>query len=302
MNTASQPSQRLLSLDVVRGLTMIMMVIVNNPGTWDHIYWPLEHAEWNGFTPTDFVFPNFLFLVGVAIVFALSRKRDQRQEFGSIMLHAFKRCVILACIGMFITLFVIKFDFANMRFPGVLQRIGIVYFICCALYLKLRDRTMWILAFALLVIYYVLLKFVPVPGFGPPDLMNPEANIGAWLDRLIFHPNHLFRFTKTWDPEGLLTTIPSVSTGLFGVLTGITLKSALPAADKLKRFFGIGIALIVGGLLANFAFTINKGLWTSSYVMLTSGLSMTLLGAAYWLIDVKGVKGWTKWPMVFGIN
>jgi predicted acyltransferase len=300
--SAIQPSQRLLSLDLIRGLTIIMMAIVNNPGTWDHIYAPLEHAAWNGFTPTDFVFPNFLFISGVAIALALSRKKERREQFGSIMLSALRRCAILFFIGVFITAYVIKFDFANLRIPGVLQRIGVVYFICSALYLKLGNRAMAVTAFSCLLAYYVLMNFVPVPGFGHPDLMNPEANIGAWLDRLIFTPAHLFRFTKTWDPEGLLTTIPSVATGLFGVLTGVLLKSEEAPASKLKKMFGFGAVFIATGLALNPVFAINKSLWTSSYVLFTAGLSMVVLGLAYWLIDVKGYRKWTAWPVAFGMN
>lgn len=299
---AAKTAQRLLSIDFVRGLTLMMMATVNNPGSWDHIYAPLEHAEWNGFTPTDFVFPNFLFISGTAVALALSRKRGRGEEYGSIMLNALRRAAILFFIGVFITAFVIKFDFANLRIPGVLQRIGVVYFICCAMFLKMSNKAMAITAFACLAVYYVLMNFVPVPGFGHPDLMNPEANIGAWLDRLIFTPAHLFRFTKTWDPEGLLTTIPSVATGLFGVLTGVLLKSDQAPAAKLKKLLGYGAAFVIAGLLLNPLFHINKNLWTSSYVLFTSGLSMIVIGAAHWIIDVKGWRRFTAWPVLFGVN
>jgi predicted acyltransferase len=304
-----QPAQRLLSLDVVRGLTIMMMATVNNPGSWDHIYAPLEHAEWNGFTPTDFVFPNFLFIVGVSIVLALSRKKERREDFGRLMLSVAKRGAILFFLGWFITFFVlnfqfpfrVSFDLSHVRIPGVLQRIGVVFVICSALFLKLSNKALAITAFSLLALYYVLLNFVPVPGYGPANL-GVDTNLGAWLDRLVYGSNHLFRFTKTWDPEGLLTTIPSVATGLFGILTGLVLKSGDDASARLKKLFGFGAAFIAAGLIANFAFPINKNLWTSSYVLFTSGLSMTVIGLSYWLIDVKGYRKWTTWPVVFGVN
>jgi predicted acyltransferase len=275
--------------------------VVNNPGSWDHIYAPLEHSEWNGFTPTDFVFPNFLFIVGVSIVLALSRKKENREGFGRIMAMAFRRGAILFALGVFITAFVINFDFPHLRIPGVLQRIGVVFVICSALYMKMGNRSMAVTAFGLLILYYVLLNFVPVPGAGPANL-GMDTNLGAWLDRLIFTPAHLFRFTKTWDPEGLLTTIPSVATGLFGVLTGTVFKSALAPEAKLKRFFLAGALFVIAGVALNPLFPINKNLWTSSYVLLTSGLSMLLLGLSYFIIDVKGWRGWTALFMAFGVN
>ena len=299
-DTAPDP-QRLGSLDVVRGITLMLMVMVNNPGSWDHIYAPLEHSEWNGFTPTDFVFPNFLFIIGVSIVLALSRKKGNREGFGRIMAEALKRGAILFLLGLFITAFVINFDFPHLRIPGVLQRMGVVFAICSALYLKLSNRIMAVTAFALLALYYVLLNFVPVPGIGHANL-GQDTNLGAWLDRLIFTPAHLFRFTKTWDPEGLLTTLPSIATGLFGVLTGTVLKSARLPEAKLKRLCLAGTVFVLAGVAFNPLFPINKNLWTSSYVLLTSGLSMLFLAGAYWLIDVKGWRKGTALFTAFGVN
>ena len=299
--TAAQPSQRLLSLDLVRGLTIMMMALVNNPGTWDHIYAPLEHAAWNGFTPTDFIFPNFLFIVGVSIVFALSGKRGKPEEFNRVMLKVAKRGAILFLIGVGITAFVINFDFSHLRIPGVLQRIGLVFVIASALFLKVGDKTLAYTAFGLLIAYYLLMNFVPVPGFGPANL-GAETNLGAWFDRLVFTTDHLYRHTKTWDPEGLFSTIPSVSTGLFGVLTGIALKRDDAPKSKLKKLLGIGFLFVLAGVATNFAFPINKSLWTSSFVLLTSGLSMLLVGLSYWLVDVQGSRWWTAPFLAFGVN
>lgn len=292
---------RIASVDVVRGLTLILMILVNNAGDWDHVYAPLEHAAWNGFTPTDFIFPNFLFIVGVSIALALSGKRWKADEFGRIMLKVMKRGAILFFLGVLITAIVINFDFAHLRIPGVLQRIAVVFVIASALFLKAGDKTLAYTAFGLLVAYYLLMNFVPVPGFGPANL-EPGTNLGAWLDRLVLTTDHLYRHTNTWDPEGILSTLPSISTGLFGVLAGIALKRDDSPGSKLKRFFGIGALFVIAGLAAGFLFPINKSLWSSSYVLLTTGMSLALLGFSYWLVDLRGSRWWTALFMAFGVN
>jgi predicted acyltransferase len=295
------PSSRIASVDVVRGLTLMAMIVVNNPGDWDHLYAPLEHSIWNGFTPTDFVFPNFLFLVGVSIALALSGRRCKPEAFVPTMRKVAKRGAVLFLLGVFITAFVINFDFAHLRIPGVLQRIGVVFVLCSWLFLKLSDRALAGIAFTCLAAYYLVMTFVPVPGIGAANL-GPDTNLGAWLDRLVFTPAHLFRFTKTWDPEGLLTTLPSMATGLFGVLTGLVLRKEAAAGWKLRRFIGVGAVFITAGIASAYAFPINKNLWTSSYVLLTSGLSMLLLGFAYVAVDVRGSRWWTPPFLAFGAN
>lgn len=306
--TMSRPAQaapasaaRIASVDVVRGLTIIMMILVNNAGDWDHVYAPMEHAAWNGFTPTDFIFPNFLFIVGVSIALALSGKRGKAEEFGRVMLKVAKRGAILFFLGVLITAIVINFDFAHLRIPGVLQRIAVVFVLASALFLKAGDKTLAYTAFGLLLAYYLLMYFVPVPGFGPANL-EPGTNLGAWLDRLIFTTDHLYRHTNTWDPEGILSTLPSIATGLFGVLAGVALKRDDSPKSKLKRFFGIGALFVLAGLASGLVFPINKSLWTSSYVLLTSGLSLALLGFSYWLVDLRGSRWWTAVFMAFGVN
>jgi predicted acyltransferase len=218
-----------------------------------------------------------------------------------IVLNIVKRGLILFFIGLFITAYVINFDFPHLRIPGVLQRIAVVFVICSTLFLKLSGKAITYLSFGLLILYYILMNFVSVPGIGSANL-NPETNLGAWLDRLVFSPDHLYRFTKTWDPEGILSTIPSIATGLFGVLTGIELKRNTTSIIKLKKLFGYGSLFAIAGILANVIFPINKNLWTSSYVLFTAGLSMLLVGICYWLIDVKGYKSWIKPFIVFGTN
>jgi len=277
------------------------MIIVNNPGDYNHVYAPLEHAAWNGFTPADFVFPSFLFIVGISIVFSLSTKKERKENTQHILMNILKRGFFLFCVGLFITAYVIDFDFGHLRIPGVLQRIAIVFVACSIVFLKLSTRAIVYVSFMLLILYYVLMSFVPVPGTGPANL-DPETNLGAWLDRLVFSPDHLYRFTKTWDPEGILSTLPSIATGLFGVLTGIELKRQTASNVKLKRLFGYGSLFTLAGILTDFIFPINKNLWTSSYVLFTAGLSMLLVGVCYWIIDVKRYKWWIIPLLVFGTN
>lgn len=280
---------------------MMFMVVVNYPGTWDHVYAPFLHAHWNGFTPTDFVFPNFLFVVGVSIAIALSRRKAASEPTGRIMAKILKRGAILFGLGLLIAILGNNFDFAHLRIPGVLQRIAVVFVIASFLFLKLSGRGLAITAGVLLLAYYAVMNFVPVPGHGPANL-GPETNLGAWLDRAVFGTNHLWSGTKTWDPEGLLSTVPSVATGILGVLAGILMLSPSAPGGKLKRLFGYGALLTAAGLLAHFAFPINKSLWTSSYVLFAGGLSLIVLGAAYWFVDLKGYKGWTPVVVAFGVN
>lgn len=299
---------RLVSLDFARGLTLILMVVVNNPGTWDHVFPLLKHAEWNGFTPTDFVFPNFLFIAGASLALALSRKRAAGLATGALLLPLLRRCSLLFLIGVFITAVVINFDFAHLRIPGVLQRIALVSAACAALFLTLGKRTLYVTAFALLALYYALLTWVPVPGHGPANL-GAETNLGAWIDSAVFGPDHLYRFTRTWDPEGLLSTLPAVATGLFGLLAGLLLLGPESPRSKLKSLLVAGAVLTVAGLAAHPFFPINKSLWTSSYALFAGGLSCLFLAGCYYLFDMReareGRRGWRKvtpWVLAFGMN
>jgi len=302
-------SPRLLSLDVLRGATMAAMILVNDPGDWGHIYPPLEHSKWNGCTPTDMIFPFFLFMAGVSIVFAME-SRKQTQDHSKLIWHAFKRMVTLLLINYGIHVF-FKFlggDFhiitilENMRLPGVLPRIAVVYFICTVLYLKTSAQTrVWIFA-GVLIGYYVLMTFIPVPGVGYANL-NPETNLGAWIDRLVFGTQHLWLESHTWDPEGLLGTIPAIGTGLFGVRVGSWLKSkSYDEPTKITWMFIYGTGAVVLSLICDLFFPINKALWTSSFVLYTGGLGTITLAMLYWLIDVRGYKKYTAFFVSFGSN
>ena len=291
---------RLLSLDVFRGITVAFMIIVNNPGDWGNLYWPLEHAHWNGCTPTDLVFPFFLFIVGVAIPFADKAKNTDTHtsKYNKIVIRGLK----LFGLGLFLSLFP-KFNIETVRIMGVLQRIALVYMVCSILYLKASNRMLIIWLIGCLASYYLLMNFVPVPHFGLPNL-EPETNFGAWLDRTIVTEPHLWKTAKTWDPEGLLGTIPAIGNGILGILSGKKLlETKLTSFDKIKWLFIFGtIALFIGFIWNLAGFPINKSLWTSSFTLFTSGLGMIFLAILYYLIDYKGWKKHSSFFVVFGVN
>ncbi|MGI4749067.1 MAG: acyltransferase family protein [Janthinobacterium lividum] len=295
------PKPRLLSLDVFRGITVAMMTLVNNPGSWAHIYTPLEHSEWNGCTPTDLVFPFFLFIVGVSIVFALESKKADPALHRQLITGIIRRAIILFAIGLILSLFP-YFDFKTVRIPGVIQRIAVVYLIVGLLYLYQTRKTMLITFWVILIGYYLIMTFIPVPGVGYANL-NPETNLGAWIDRSILGEAHLWKSSKTWDPEGILTDLPAVASGIFGVLIGTFLKRKdQPEAQKVSWLFAVGVLAAISGLLVDLFFPINKALWTSSFVLYTGGLATIGLTLLYWLIDVQGYKRFTKPFVIFGVN
>ncbi|MES2651455.1 MAG: DUF5009 domain-containing protein [Bacteroidota bacterium] len=302
-------NKRLLSLDFFRGLTVAAMILVNNPGSWGHIYSPLEHAEWNGCTPTDLVFPFFLFIVGVSIAYAMGSKKEDPASHTKTITKAFKRGFILFGLGFILAFFPRNFkdfDFMNaieqVRIPGVLQRIGVVFFIASILFLKLSTKNIYRTFILILFGYWLLMTFVPVPGVGYANL-EKETNLGAWLDRTILTEAHLWKSAKTWDPEGILSTLPAIATGLFGILVGIYLKRKdVEVGTKMAWLFSTGIAAVGLGLLWDLQFPINKALWTSSYVLYTGGLATLILTLSYWIIDVNHYNRFTKPFVVYGVN
>jgi predicted acyltransferase len=293
------PSDRLVSLDVFRGITIAGMVLVNNPGTWSSIYWPLEHAQWNGWTPTDLVFPFFLFIVGVSITLAFARRVEEGAVQRALYLKVVKRSAIIFGLGFLLNL-IPNFDFATVRIPGVLQRIAVCYLITSLIFLKTKVRTQFVIALVLLVGYWLLMTRVAAPGFAAGDL-SKEGSLASYIDRVVFGA-HVWRQAKVYDPEGLLSTIPAVATTLFGVLTGHWLRSERTRWDKVAAMFVAGAAGVALGWAWNSFFPINKALWTSSYVLFTAGLALQLLALCYWLIDINGFRRWA-WPFeVFGVN
>ena len=294
-----KPSNRLISLDVFRGITIAAMTLVNNPGTWSSIYWPLEHAEWNGWTPTDLVFPFFLFIVGVSITLAFGRRIEERGVTRDLYIKVIKRSLIIFALGLFLNGFP-HFHLSTIRIPGVLQRIAVCYLVASVIFLGTRVRTQLLIALALLVFYYILMTKVPAPGFAAGDLTK-EGSLASYVDRVVFGP-HIWKQGKVYDPEGILSTIPAIATTLFGILAGHWFRSERTHYEKVAGLFVAGAVCVMIGWAWNPFFPINKALWTSSYVFFTAGLALQLLALCYWLIDIKGYRRWA-WPFeVFGMN
>ena len=291
--------QRLLSLDIFRGATIAAMILVNNPGSWSNVYAPLLHAEWHGVTPTDWIFPFFLFIVGVAIAYAIGRRKEQGLNRKALLRKIVSRTVIIFTIGLFLNLFP-YFKFATFRIPGVLQRIALVYGVCATLFLYFNPRQMLWIGVGCLFAYWGLMTLVPVPGGTGPSL-EAGQDLGAWLDRTLMG-NHLWVQSKTWDPEGLFSTLPAMGTGISGILTGIWLRGKAGGYEKAAGLMAVGALLVVLGNIWDLAFPINKKIWTSSYVLYTSGAALLCLGVIYWLVDLRGSKWWTKPFIIYGTN
>jgi predicted acyltransferase len=293
-------SERLLSLDVFRGITIAAMVLVNNPGNGSFVYPPLKHAAWHGWTPTDLIFPFFVFIVGVAIPLAFQRRVEQGGTQRDLYWKITRRSLLI----FFISLIVLHGfpytleKFANIRIPGVLQRIAICYFIAALLFLKTTIRTQAIVAGGLLILYWAAMMLIPAPGFAAGDL-SMEGSLASWIDRTLL-PGHIYR--PMYDPEGIFSTIPAVSTCIAGVLTGRWLQQKREPFDKVAGMFGVGALCIIVGYVWDWVFPINKPLWTSSYVVFTAGMALELLALCMWAIDLKGYKRWTKPFVIFGVN
>ena len=290
---------RLVSLDVFRGITIAGMVLVNNPGTWSSIYWPLQHAEWHGWTPTDLVFPFFLFIVGVSITLAFARRVEEAGVKRDLYLKVIKRTAIIFGLGLFLNGFP-YFQPGTIRIAGVLQRIAICYLVASLIFLTTTVRTQLLLAVALLIAYWLVMTRLAAPGYAPGDLTK-EGSIASFIDRVLLR-QHIWRQGRVYDPEGLLSTIPAVCTTLFGILTGHWLRSEHSRFEKVVGMFVAGAVCVVLGWAWNPFFPINKALWTSSYVLFTGGLALQFLALCYWLIDIQGYRRWA-WPFeVFGVN
>lgn len=341
--------ERLISLDVFRGLTILLMTIVNNPGDWGHVFPPLLHAKWNGCTPTDLVFPFFIFIMGVAVPLAMPDKIYDGTTFNKILVRSLR----MLCLGIFFNFFekIQLFDlegiplligrliitiavgyalmgnfssklknifafsilliylflaysgieaYQDVRLPGVLQRIAVVYFVVSLLYLKTSQKTQIITGIVLLLGYWAVMALISVPGIGEANL-EKGTNLASWLDSILLK-NHMYHETKTWDPEGILSTIPSIVNGIIGLLIGQLLLLKIAKKEIAKKMTLIGIALIIIGLLWNIVFPINKSIWTSSYVLYTTGLAATTLSILYYIIDIADYKKGFKPFLIWGVN
>ena len=341
--------ERLISLDVFRGLTILLMTIVNNPGDWGNVYPPLLHADWNGCTPTDLVFPFFIFIMGVAVPLAMPDKFYDDSTFNKILVRSLR----MLCLGIFFNFFgkiqlfglegiplligrlaitiavgyalmgsfsskvknILAFSilfiylflaysgieaYSNVRLPGVLQRIAIVYFVVSLLYLKTSQKTQIITGILLLFGYWAIMTLVPVPGIGEANL-EKGTNLASWIDSVLLE-GHMYRGTITWDPEGILSTIPSIVNGIIGLLIGQVLQANTIKIQKAQKMGIIGTILIFFGLIWDIVFPINKSLWTSSYVLYTTGLATVFLTILYYIIDIANYKKGFKPFLIWGVN
>lgn len=294
---SGRAADRMVSLDVFRGITIAGMILVNNPGNWSAIYSPLAHAEWHGLTPTDLVFPFFLFIVGVSITLALGRRADSGGSKRDLYLKIVRRTLIIFALGLVLAGFP-SYEFSSIRIPGVLQRIAVCYLIASIIFLNTKWRMQVVIAAALLLVYWALMVLIPAPGFSAGDL-SMEGNLAAYVDRTLLG-RHTWK--PLYDPEGILSTIPSLVTTLAGVLTGHWLRSRRSQLEKVAGMFVAGAACMMVGWAWGLAFPINKALWTSSYVMLTAGLALQFLAVCFWLVDIKGLRLWATPFIIFGSN
>jgi predicted acyltransferase len=291
-------SKRIISVDFLRGLTVAFMIFVNSPGSWDYVFLWFAHSKWNGCTPTDLVFPFFLFIVGLSICLSLMPVRSIPVT-SAVMIKLLKRAVILFLIGILLNGFP-SYHLDTLRIPGVLQRIAIVFLVCAFVFLYTSFRFQLGLVFALLLGYWGVLTCIPVPGTGAGTL-QPGTNIAAWVDHLILN-KHVWAQSSPWDPEGILSTFPSIASGLIGLLAGMLMLRMEDGKMKTIYLFIAANLLVLMGVVWGEFFPINKSLWTSSYVLYTSGIALHGLALSYWTIDVLGYKTFTKPFIVFGSN
>ena len=319
--------ERLVSLDVFRGLTVAGMLLVNDPGTWSAIYPPLRHAEWHGWTPTDLIFPFFLFIVGITTHLSLAARRERGDGDAALVRQVLRRGAIIFGLGLFLAWFPgytwgtvagvaeptlwerVVDRLYHVRIPGVLQRIALAYVLGALLTLKLPWRAQLATAAALLLGYWAVMMAVPVPGTGATGfaaIAEGPTTVAAYVDRLLLDwgrwGNHLWASSVTWDPEGPLSTIPAVVSVMLGVFAGRWIGRALPLAERLNGLFAAGALAMVVGLIWHWGFPINKSLWTSSYVVFTAGMAAVALATCMWLIEVRGSRWWTSPWIAFGVN
>jgi predicted acyltransferase len=304
LSAAAQRAQagtagRLVSLDAFRGAVMAFMILVNTPGDGRHVYWPLEHAEWHGWTPTDVVFPSFLWIVGVAMTLSLGRRLARGDSRGDLFRKAARRAAILFVMGVLVYVYP-EFNLHTERILGVLQRIAICYLITAAIFLttRLRGQIAWTIS--LMAVYWLLMAFVPVPGYGAGRL-DVEGNFAHYIDRIVLG-SHNYIWTKTWDPEGIVSTLPAIATCLLGVIAGHMLASKRSLGERAVRMVAVGGVLVAAGLVCNIWLPINKKLWTDSFTLFMAGLDFVMFAGLLWLVDGLGWRRAVKPLVIMGSN
>ena len=321
--------ERLLSLDVFRGMTVAGMLLVNDPGSWASIYPPLEHAAWNGWTPTDLIFPFFLFIAGITTHLSLSARRARGDDERAIRNQIIRRGALIFLFGFLVNGFPyftwgdvtgiadptilqrITDRLLHWRIMGVLQRIGVAYMVAGLLTLRTTLRQQVTIIAGLLLGYWTVMTVLPVPGEGTIGALLldfPTRTMAAWTDRLLLDwsrwglGNHLWVSSRTWDPEGILSTVPAIGTAMLGNLAGQWIAQRRPLSERLAGLFSAGALAMVVGSVWHWVFPINKSLWTSSYVLFSAGLAAVSLATVMWVVDFQKVRGWTKFFVVYGLN
>ena len=292
--------ERLSSLDAFRGLTISLMILVNCRGDAGAVFSSLEHAVWNGWTFADTVFPSFLFIVGVSLVFSFAEREEDRSSKKTFELRIVRRTIILFVLGLLLNSFP-SFELSNIRIPGVLQRIAVCYFFASLIVLKcgLRGRVLWLIG--LLASYWLMMRFMPVPGIGA-GVLEPGQNFAAWVDSLFLKGYMWSYYDGQWDPEGIVSTIPAIATTLFGALTGQWLSSSASERRKAAGMLCSGLLLLIGGQILNTWLPINKSIWTSTFSIFMAGLALVCQALFYWFIDIAGFSSWTKPFIILGLN
>ena len=297
-DTSGTKSTRLVSLDALRGFTIAAMVIVNDPGSWSHVYRPLLRASWNGCTITDLIFPFFLFIVGMSVALAYSKRLNSGVAAKSLYRKIIFRSLNIYLLGIFLWLWP-DFDFSAIRWLGVLPRIALVFLACALLFLNTSWKQQVKIGTIILILYWIVMAYVPVPGVGKPDLSMAGKNWANYLDSILL-PGVLWQ--ETWDPEGILSTFPAIVSGIIGMLVGKLYLGVKEEYRRLSLLFFTGFALFLAGGLWNWFFPINKNIWTSSYVLYTGGLATLGLAACILVVDIWGYKKWTFLGRVYGAN
>jgi predicted acyltransferase len=290
-------SKRIISVDSMRGYTIAVMLMVNFPGNSDKVYPTLQHSAWNGLTFTDIVAPFFLFIVGTSIVLAFDPKIQKGTPPRSFHRKIIIRAVKIFAIGMFLNLLP-QFDFSNIRWTGTLHRISIVYFVCSFLFLYTNWRQQIWLSVVILVGYWIAMTTIPTPGYDRV-MLEPGVNLAAWVDSQ-YLPGRMWQ--GTWDPEGILSTFPSIVTCLTGMLAGRMIRSRLPTLELSVWLMVVGVGLAIIGYFWGLVFPVNENLWTSSFVAVTSGFAFLLLGSALFLVDIQGYTRYAQTGIIFGSN
>jgi len=307
----SPPADRLLSLDAFRGFAIAAMLLVNNPGDWGQVYAPLLHAKWHGWTFTDWVFPFFVFISGMAMTLSLARRAQGGADKGALLRATWRRALVIVGIGLLLNL-IPGFDLATLRIPGVLQRLGLCMLLAAPIVIWCGARGVALWALALMAAYALVQLTVPVPdaeGVVHTGLLEPGKDVGAWLDRLLMD-GHLWKQARTWDPEGLLSTLPAVSSQLLGVLAGYVLASGRQPAEQTMTWVIAGLAALwLGQVLDAWLMPINKSLWTPAFVFATAGWALLVFAVFHWLLDAMPQPlARARWArlchplVVFGMN